>query len=232
MEFDDWEPVYEAILADFGYDRTGDERARDVLADLVPPGSKHSLPIDFDRIETVAIAGAGPSLEDELALARDADRVVAASTAADRLLDRDVSIDCVVTDLDKHPDTVVELTRDGTPVAVHAHGDNVELLRRYVPECDPEYLIPTTQAAPVGSVRNFGGFTDGDRSAFLADHFGAGSLVFPGWDFDDSGVDEAKARKLRWAEQLLYWLERRRGERFGILDGRRAAIDTTALPVE
>lgn len=232
MDFDDWEPVYRAILTDFGYDRTGDERARDLLAELLPSETSPSLPAFFDGPTSVAVAGAGPSLESDLAVARGADQVFAASTAAGRLLDRDVSVDCVVTDLDKHADTVSELTHRGTPVAVHAHGDNVELVREHVPDCDPGFLVPTTQAAPVGPVRNYGGFTDGDRAAFLADHLGADSLVFPGWDFDDDGVAAEKAKKLRWAERLLYWLERRREEQFALLDGRREAIDTGPLPVE
>ena len=232
MDFDEWEPVYRAILADFGYDRAGDERARDVLAELSPSGSRDCLPTVREGSNSVAIAGAGPSLEDELNLTRDADRVFAASTAADRLLARGVAVDCVVTDLDKHPETVRELSHEGTPVAVHAHGDNVELIREHVPNCDPEFLVPTTQAEPVGPVRNFGGFTDGDRAAFLADHLGADSLVFPGWDLDDPDVGAAKARKLRWAERLLYWLERRRGEQFELLDGRREDVDASALPVD
>ncbi len=231
MDFDEWEPVYEAVLADFGFDRSGDERARDLLADLLPPGSRDPLPAFVGGPGTVAVAGAGPSLEDDVDVASDADQVFAASTAADRLLDAGVPVDCVVTDLDKHPRTVRELTREGTPVAVHAHGDNVALLREHVPHCDPDFLVPTTQAEPVGPVRNFGGFTDGDRAAFLADHLGADALVFPGWDLDDPDVDEPKRRKLRWAERLLYWLERRRGDRFELLDGRRDAIDASALPL-
>lgn len=231
MDFDEWEPVYRAILADFGFDRAGDELARDALAELMQAGSRDPLPTLEDGPITVAVAGAGPSLENDLGIARAADRVFAASTAADRLLHRGVDVDCVVTDLDKHPESVRELTRKGTPVAVHAHGDNVELLREHVPTYDHQFLIPTTQAAPRGPVKNFGGFTDGDRVAFLADHLGADSLVFPGWDLDDASVTAIKARKLRWAEHLLYWLERRRGEQFALLDGRRDDIDAAALPL-
>lgn len=232
MDFDEWEPIYEAILADFGFDRTGDERARDLLAELLPSDSRNPLPSLQAGPDSVAVAGAGPSLENDLEMVRGADRVFAASTAADRLLERDVPVDCVVTDLDKHSQTVAEMTHEGTPVAVHAHGDNVELIREHVPNCDPDFLIPTTQAAPAGPVRNFGGFTDGDRAAFLADHLGAGSLDFPGWDLDDPAIGEMKARKLRWAERLLYWLERRRGERFALLDGRRDEVDASALPTD
>jgi 2-amino-4-hydroxy-6-hydroxymethyldihydropteridine diphosphokinase len=228
MNFDEWEPVYAAILEAFGFSRADDERARDVLAE-------RSVPFDLDRFDdfagkTVAVAGAGPSLDAELDRAREAEFVLAASTAADTLLDAGLDVDCMVTDLDKNPETARELTERGVPVAAHAHGDNVPAIREYVPTFDAEYVLATTQAEPRGPVRNFGGFTDGDRAAFLADHFGAGNLVFLGWDFDDPSVDAVKWRKLRWAERLLCWLELRRDERFSVLDGRREDIDTSALP--
>ena len=150
MKFTDWEPTYEPILADFGFDRAADEAVRDRAAVFAKP-------FDLDRLDcagaSVAVAGAGPSLE---------------STS------------------------------------------DLELARG---------------AAPVDAVANYGGFTDGDRAAFLADHCGADRLVFPGWDFDDPDVDGMKARKLDWAERLLRLLERRRGERFDVLDGRRGWID-------
>jgi len=137
----------------------------------------------------------------------------------------------MVTDLDKNPDTVERLTAQGVPVAVHGHGDNLAAIRDVVPDCNGAYVLPTTQAAPRGPVRNVGGFTDGDRAAFLADHVGAARLEFVGWDFDDPAVDPAKAHKLEWAERLLYWLESRRDERFAVLDGRRDSIDTDGIPV-
>jgi uncharacterized Rossmann fold enzyme len=221
MEFHTWEPVYEAILADLGYDREADEQARDVLAELVAPFDTSRLELTGQR---VAIAGAGPSLPSETDRAAAADAVVAASTAADTLHDAGVAVDCMVTDLDKNPDTARELTERGVPVATHAHGDNVAAVREWVPRFDGEQVLPTTQAEPAGPVRNVGGFTDGDRAAFLADHFGAAELVFVGWDFDDPTVSEAKERKLVWAERLLYWLEQRRDERFDVLEGRRDGL--------
>jgi uncharacterized Rossmann fold enzyme len=54
----------------------------------------------------------------------------------------------------------------------------------------------------------------------------------PGWVFDDPAVSAEKREKLRWAERLLYWLERRRGQRFAVLDGRRDDIETANLPDE
>ncbi|UVE49998.1 DUF115 domain-containing protein [Haloferax larsenii] len=222
MKFTTWNPVYQSILDDLGYDREGDERARDVLASL-------ATPFDRDRLDwtgqTVAICGAAPRLDDDLDRLEGADAVVAASTAADVVREAGFDLDLMVTDVDKNPETAVELTESGTPVAVAAHGDNIPVLREWVPKFDVDHVLPTTQAEPVGPVVNWGGFTDGDRAAFIADELGADELRFAGWDFDDPTVDPEKARKLAWAERLLRWLERRRGDSFSILDGRRESID-------
>jgi uncharacterized Rossmann fold enzyme len=230
MDFDTWEPVYERILADFGFPRAADERARDLLADLVADADTLTpRALDF-RGQRVAIAGAAPSLPDELDRVRGADLVVAASDAATVCREHDVPVDCMVTDLDEWGDVARALTAERTPVAVHAHGDNQPAVREVVPGLALEEVLPTTQAAPAGPVYNTGGFTDGDRAAFLADHCGAAELVFVGWDFDDPDLGAMKRRKLVWAERLLRWLERRRGERFAVLDGRREAIDESVLP--
>jgi uncharacterized Rossmann fold enzyme len=229
MDYSSWSPVYRAILRDFGFERAADEAARDELATLTEPFDHARL--SFLSGARVAIAGAGPSLDAELDVARDADAVLAASTAVDTLRDAGIGVDLMVTDIDKNPETIRTLTREGTPVAVHAHGDNIPAIRHEVPTFVREHVLPTTQAAPTPPVENFGGFTDGDRAAFLADHFGARELSFLGWDFDDPSVGAMKAKKLLWAERLLYWLELRRDEQFSILDGRRKAIDTSALPL-
>ncbi len=232
MEYNEFEPVYEAILEDFGFDRAADEHARDILAEMAEPFDLEHLRSARNR--TVAIAGAGPSLEtsDSLEHARDCDVVFGASTAVDTLEDRGIAVDCMVTDLDKNPETVVRLTERGTPVAVHGHGDNISAVREIVPKCPSEFVLPTTQASPSGPVRNFGGFTDGDRAAFLADALGAERLVFVGWDFDDPSVGSMKAKKLEWAKRLLHWLETRREERFNVLEGYRDSLEVAALPIE
>jgi hypothetical protein len=221
MNFDEWEPVYERILADFGFDRAADERARDVCRSILDDAYDPTRLRGHVAGDSVAVVGAAPSLADEVDRAAAADHVFAASTAADVCRDHGVAVDVMVTDLDKNPDTAAALTRQGTPVAAHAHGDNVPALREWLPRFTHAYTIPTTQAAPAFPVRNVGGFTDGDRAAFLADHVGADALVFVGWAFDDPTVDGVKRKKLRWAARLLTWLERRRGERFAVLDGYR-----------
>jgi hypothetical protein len=222
MQFTEWEPVYEAILADMGYPREGDERARDVL-------STYARPFDFERLDCggdrVAVVGAASSLDDDVGRLAGADRVFAASTATDVVLTAGYDVDLMVTDLDKNPETARDLTRAGTPVATHAHGDNVPAVREWVPQFDADSTLATTQVAPRDAVYNFGGFTDGDRAAFLADAFGAAELRFVGWDFDDPTLTGEKAAKLRWAERLLELLERRRDERFAVLDGRRDDVE-------
>lgn len=230
MDFRTWEPVYETILSDFGFEREADERARDRLAELLQDDST----LDTTELHAagcrVAIAGAADCLEGESILAENADRVFAAGNAADRLHNLGVTVDCVVTDLDKHTGTVGGFATRGTPIAVHAHGDNVHLLEEAVPGMPADRILPTTQAEPAGRVGNFGGFTDGDRAAFLADAFGAASLVFPGWEFEDSSEGDSKRRKLTWACRLLCWLERRRAERFEVLDGWRDTFDMSSIP--
>ncbi|MFB6133465.1 MAG: 6-hydroxymethylpterin diphosphokinase MptE-like protein [Halanaeroarchaeum sp.] len=222
MEFHEWEPIYERIRDDFGYDRRADASARDALASFAEP-------FDLDRLavrgRSVAIAGGAATLRDERGVAAETPHVFAASTATDVLDGAAIDVDVMVTDLDKNPETAVRRTREGRPVAVHAHGDNVPQIRQYVPTFSDEHVLPTTQVEPRGPVENFGGFTDGDRGAFLADEFGAAELLFPGWDFDDPSVGTAKRAKLEWAERLLYWLELRRDDRFDVLDGRRDAIE-------
>jgi uncharacterized Rossmann fold enzyme len=232
MDFSEWEPIYEEILADFGFQRAADETAREELAELSSP---HAF--DRDRLGTLAgervvVAGSGPSLPDDLDRIGEHDVVIAASTAVDVLDDAGIDVDLMTTDLDKNPATVRRLTAAGVPVAIHAHGDNRALLREVVPDLPEEHVLATTQAAPRAGVENYGGFTDGDRAAFLADGFGASELKFVGWGFEDSTVPPIKRRKLAWAERLLYWLETRRREAFDVLENRRKGIDRSALPVD
>ncbi|MFB6162059.1 MAG: 6-hydroxymethylpterin diphosphokinase MptE-like protein [Halococcoides sp.] len=225
MDPETWLPVYESIRADFGYDRAADRAARDRLADLAAGADPQAALLLLDG--RVAIVGpAGDPVEECRAVGPD--RIVVVSSATQSLLAADIPIDLVVTDLDGTPEAVVKAADGGVPVAVHAHGDNRDAIDRWVPQIPIDRLVPTTQVEPRDPVLNPGGFTDGDRAAFLADHAGADRLRFPGWDLDpafETAATDLKARKLRWAARLLAWLERRRDERFSILDDRRDALD-------
>ncbi|MFC7073914.1 6-hydroxymethylpterin diphosphokinase MptE-like protein [Halovenus rubra] len=228
MNFETWEPVYDRVLEAFGYGPNGDKKARDRLADLyLETGNSVEETLSTLEFagETVAVTGGAESLKDDLDMVEQASSVVAASAAARSLREEGFAVDCMVTDLDGAPETAKTLTSNGVPVAVHAHGDNIPALEAHFPDFDSTAVIPTTQARPTETVRNFGGFTDGDRAAFLADQLGATEVVFPGWEFDDKTVRPEKRQKLAWAARLLHWLEHRRDERFTVLDGRRDDID-------
>lgn len=226
MNYEDWEPIYESIVAEFGYDRATDERARDILVELLEPEVMASVPPVDASHKTVAIAGGASRLADELDRVISADLVFAASNAAAMLLERDVGVDVMVTDLDKCPAVARRLAANGAIVAIHAHGDNIEQLRTHVPEIGAAVAVdasdsaggifPTTQVKPSNPPYNVGGFTDGDRAAYLADSCGAQRLVFAGWYFDDPTVSDEKRRKLQWARRLLERLERVRGESFDL----------------
>ncbi len=212
MEFSEWELFYEAILDDFGFSRKEDRRGAELLDGMLDTF------LDTNRLQellagnSVVVAGDGPSLADELGVCRAADAVIAADAAARRLDDAGITPDVVCTDLDGAPEHEARLSRNGTLVAIHAHGDNQELLEQWVPAFDHANVLGTTQTAPFGQLHNVGGFTDGDRCAFLADAFGAATITLAGFDMDDPDVGPEKAKKLRWAGRLLRVLEERRGE--------------------
>jgi len=199
MQYSDWEPHYREILEYFGFDRAGDEEAARVLASLLDRDNLISLVTITDGNE-VTVCGNAPCLKKELAGVQGV--VFAADAAAEVLEDAGIRPDAVFTDLDGATDRLIEMNREGTIVVVHAHGDNIPLLKHWVPRF-PGKIVGTTQAAPLPHVHNFGGFTDGDRAAFAAHELGASRITLAGFDLDDRDVDPLKRGKLFWARKLL-----------------------------
>jgi len=195
MRFADWEPHYTAILEYFGFEREADEAAAR-LADRDDVGLLEAL----IRGRAVTVCGNAPCLLEELD--RVEGTVLAADAAAEVLADHGIRPDAVFTDLDGATDAFIDLSRQGTVMVVHAHGDNIPLLRHWVPLL-PGPLVATTQAAPLPHVHNFGGFTDGDRAVFAADELGAARVRIIGFDLADKNVDPVKRGKLYWAGELL-----------------------------
>lgn len=199
MEYSDWEPHYREILEYFGFDRAGDEEAARILASLLDRDNLISLVTITDGNE-VTVCGNAPCLKDEIAKIRGV--VFAADAAAEVLEDNGIRPDAVFTDLDGTTDRLLAMNREGTIVVIHAHGDNIPLLKHWVPRF-PGNIVGTTQAAPLPHVHNFGGFTDGDRAVFAAHEFGASQITLVGFDLDDRNVDPMKRGKLFWARKLL-----------------------------
>jgi hypothetical protein len=199
MEFKDWEPHYCEILAYFGFERSGDEKAARVLASLMSRDNLLSLAaLTCDN--PVTVCGNAPCLKDELNNINGV--VFAADAAADVLDNHGIRPDAVFTDLDGASDRLLALNDEGTIVVVHAHGDNIELLKHWVPLFKGP-LVATTQSKPLPHVHNFGGFSDGDRAVFAADELGAEMITLIGFDLDDKDVDRVKRGKLFWARKLL-----------------------------
>jgi len=200
MMFADWEPHYTAILEYFGFEREADEAAARLLAELAGDRDERGLLEALIRGRSVTVCGNAPCLPEELDLIEGV--VLAADAAAEVLADRGIQPDAIFTDLDGATDIFIDLSGRGTVMVVHAHGDNMPLLRHWVPLL-PGPLVATTQAAPLPHVHNFGGFTDGDRAVFAADALGAASIRIVGFDLADRNVDPVKRGKLFWAGELL-----------------------------
>ena len=161
MRFEDWEPHYTTILEYFGFEREADEEAARLLAGLAGGRDDLALLESLIRDRVVTVCGNAPCLSDELD--RIEGVVLAADAAAEVLADHGIRPGAVFTDLDGATDIFIDLSGQGTVMVVHAHGDNIPLLRHWVPLI-PGPLVATTQAAPLAHVHNLGGFTDGDRA--------------------------------------------------------------------
>jgi uncharacterized Rossmann fold enzyme len=142
--------------------------------------------------------------------------LVAADTATPLLLTKGMVPDIVVTDLDGPVEALVEASGAGSYIFVHGHGDNISSLREVLPLLG-ERVEPTTQVPmPQGHVHNFGGFTDGDRSAYVSVTLGARAVVLLGMCLRcgvsplsaigkaaEGGWVERKRKKLMVAERML-----------------------------
>jgi len=199
MQFAEWEPHYQEIVGYFGFDRTADEEAARLLSSLLDRDNLLSLASLTDGNE-VTVCGNAPCLKDDLS--KISGIVFAADAAAEVLDSHDIFVDAIFTDLDGATDRFIELNNEGTIIVIHAHGDNMPLLKHWVPRFRGK-VIGTTQAAPLPRVYNFGGFTDGDRAVFAADELGASHITLAGFDLDDRNVDPMKRGKLIWARKLL-----------------------------
>ncbi|HEV8049055.1 MAG TPA: 6-hydroxymethylpterin diphosphokinase MptE-like protein [Thermoplasmata archaeon] len=133
--------------------------------------------------------------------------VLAADGATERCLSAGVVPELVVTDLDGPVASEVTANARGALVVIHAHGDNTAALLQWVPEFTGE-LAGSWAGPPDDSLLDVGGFTDGERAAFLADHCGATEVLLWGFDFakvveTDPEARERKLAKLRFAESDL-----------------------------
>ena len=207
MNFNDWEPIYQKILNDFGFSREEDERSAQLLSELLEEKSDSLLPLEKLRSiiedKEVIVCGKAPRLsKDVVKLQTKREKViVAADGATTTLLSQGITPHVIVSDLDGVIDDIIEANERCAVIVVHAHGDNITKLKIYVPQLTK--ILGTTQSRPLSNVFNFGGFTDGDRAVYLAKELGAKKINIIGFDFEDATVGAMKKKKLLWAKRLI-----------------------------
>ena len=209
-----WESKYQDILKDFGYSRRKDTQSCKLLDSLLPK----KIPVvkirNLIENKPVFIIGAGPSLLSCIPILKKHKKItrIVADGATKAIIENDLKPHIVVTDLDGEIKSLKKAGGTNTIMVVHAHGDNIEKIHfvKNFKNC-----IGTTQTKPVGKVRNFGGFTDGDRCVFLANHFKAKKIILFGMDFGTRIGKYSKTRvlnrtikikKLRRGKELVEWL--------------------------
>ena len=221
MIWKEWKKFYTQIVAEMGFDIEKDREAALILRELLVEKGNYVLVEDLKKSmkNRVYVFGAGPSLEEALSTHSFSDgTLIAADGATSALLEREILADIIVTDLDGRFDDIKKANKLGTYVVVHAHGDNIERLKEYVPQL--KNVLGTCQTKPLDIVYNFGGFTDGDRAVFLAESLGAEEVILVGFDFGNrvgkwskphlkkhTPIWESKKKKFHFAMQLLKWLE-------------------------
>ncbi|MFW6038535.1 MAG: 6-hydroxymethylpterin diphosphokinase MptE-like protein [Candidatus Saliniplasma sp.] len=197
MDYEEWEPIYEEIIKDFGYSKEKDLESAVLLGEL--RGS--------DGLEVLKIiSGSTVEVLGPLAERSDEKITMIAGASISKLEDIDVETSFLVTDLDGNTGYQLKKNVEGMPALIHAHGDNIDLIKKWSPKFTGQ-VISTCQCRPPEGVYNFGGFTDGDRCVFLADHFDAKKIVLNGWDFENPASKirnkKMKKKKLVWAQKLI-----------------------------
>jgi 2-amino-4-hydroxy-6-hydroxymethyldihydropteridine diphosphokinase len=217
VEYETWAPEYRRLQATFGFPFEREVESAERLAALLPRGRAAEALSRLGarlagRLAVVAglAPGAGPPPVWQLPTGPTGPAVVAADGATARCLEAGLVPDVIVTDLDGPVASEVTANARGSAVLVHAHGDNLSAVTRWVPEFSGE-VYGSWAGPPTADLVNVGGFTDGDRAAFLAEHVRARAIVLWGFDFDlvdepDPVARAIKRAKLRSARDLLGWL--------------------------
>jgi len=209
-----WEKKYTEILREFQYNRRKDTQSARILSSILR--TKFPLKKLEKKIknQTVFVIGAGSSLNQSIPFLKKYKNItkIVADGATKALIENKIKPDIVVTDLDGDQKFLKKAGKENAIMIVHSHGDNVDKL--YLAS-GFKYCLGTTEGKPFGNIRNFGGFTDGDRCVFLAKYFGAKRIILFGMDFGtkigkyskNKVINRTtKIRKLRCGKELLEWL--------------------------
>lgn len=233
MKFIDWFPYYQSIRLRFGYSTEKDQEAANMLSRMIKRKALDTKVLQKKIAgKPVMVIGSGPGLEKNIKFIKRSTKFVkiVANGAVQALIERNIKPNIVVTDLDGNPSFLQKAEKMGSTMVVHAHGDNINRLKKLVPKFS--HLVGSTQVMPVQNVYNFGGFTDGDRCVFLAEEFGAREIILVGMELGDhlgryskeGLVDiELKKKKMKAGKRLLEMLAKR---------SRSQLFDTSKKPIK
>jgi uncharacterized Rossmann fold enzyme len=209
-----WKKRYSEILKEFKYDEKEDKKSAKILNSILKKSDVNKEILKLIKGNTVFVIGSGPSLSSAIPKLKKYKKIIkiVADSSIKPLVENGIIPDIVITDLDGDRDILEKVGKTNSIFVVHAHGDNVEKLEivKKFKNC-----IGTTQSTPFDKIKNFGGFTDGDRCVFLANHFQAKKIILFGMDFGErigkfsetKKIDrEIKLKKLKKGESLLKWL--------------------------
>ena len=209
-----WKKRYREILKELNYSEKKDKESSIILNSILKKTNVNKKIISLIKGKTVFVIGSGPSLASAIPKLKNYKKIVkiVADSSIKPLVANGIIPDIIVTDLDGDIKTLEKIGKTNSIFVVHAHGDNIEKLdfAKKFKNC-----IGTTQSTPFDKIKNYGGFTDGDRGVFLANHFQAKKIILMGMDFGEQigkysetkkSDRKIKIMKLRRGESLLKWL--------------------------
>ena len=214
MMISGWKRRYRSILKELSYSEKKDKESAIILDSILKKNNNNQKITKLIQGKTVFVIGSGPSLSFAIPKLKKFKKSIkiAADSSLKPLLENGIVPDIIVTDLDGDEDAIKKLSKKKSIFVIHAHGDNIKKLQmvKEINNC-----IGTTQTTPFNKIQNFGGFTDGDRGVFLANHFEAKKIILFGMDFGKQigkfsntkkSDRDTKLKKLKIGEELLIWL--------------------------
>ena len=214
MMISGWKKRYFSILKELNYSEKKDKESALILDSILKKTDTIEKIKKLIEGKTIFVIGSGPSLSIAIPKLKKLEKSIkiAADSSLKPLVDNGIIPDIIVTDLDGNEDAIKKISKTKSIFVIHAHGDNIEKLQmvKKMKNC-----IGTTQTNPFNKIQNFGGFTDGDRGVFLANHFNAKKIILFGMDFGNQigrfsnthrSDREMKLKKLKIGKELLIWL--------------------------
>lgn len=219
MKYQTWVPLFNTIKNDLSLSWDRDEEAAKILSTLLREKTEIVSFSDLHRLiknKEVVIVGAGPQLEAHLDTYKkliEKCLVIAADGSTSALLNKAILPSIIVTDFDGNVRDQLQANDQGSVLVAHAHGDNIAALKRTIPLVRGKIIGSIqTDPTPLTNVFNVGGFTDGDRAIFLADHCGANTIYVLGFDFSgaighyslpEKKDLQIKRKKIIWCHSLI-----------------------------